>query len=78
VSYNGNSNTGGSAPIDTSSPYIVCSTVTVLGEGTLTRTDYTFANWNTAANGSGTSYSEGNTFTINANTILYAQWTPSA
>ena len=33
--------------------------------------------WNTAANGSGISYSPGNTFTIAASTTLYAQWSPS-
>jgi uncharacterized repeat protein (TIGR02543 family) len=78
VTYNGNTNTSGTAPIDGSSPYSAGSTVTVLGNtGSLTKTGYTFAGWNTAANGSGTSYSPTNTFTINANTNLYAQWTPN-
>ena len=40
-----------------------------------TRTGYTFSGWNTAQNGSGTSYASGATFTGNANTTLYAQWT---
>jgi uncharacterized repeat protein (TIGR02543 family) len=75
VTYNGNTNTSGTIPVDGSSPYAASSTVTVLGNsGTLAKTGYTFAGWNTAANGSGTSYSQGGTFTINANTILYAQW----
>lgn len=82
VTYNGNTNTSGTIPVDSSSPYLTGSTVTVLGNsGTLAKTGYTFAGWNTAANGSGTSYSQGGTFTINANTILYARWTlngPSA
>ena len=82
VMYNGNTNTSGAIPVDGSSPYASSSTVTVLGNsGTLAKTGYTFAGWNTAANGSGTSYSQGGTFTINANTILYARWTlngPSA
>ena len=79
VTYNGNTNTSGNAPVDGSSPYIAGSTVTVLGNtGTpvLVKTGYTFNNWNTAANGSGTSYSPTSTFIINANTTLYAQWTP--
>lgn len=42
------------------------------------KTGYTFAGWNTAVNGSGTSYVSGNTFTIITNTTLYAQWTPNA
>ena len=43
-------------------------------EDRLTRTGYTFDGWNTAANGSGTSYAPTNTFAITGNTILYAQW----
>ena len=74
VTYNGNGNTGGIAPTDPSSPYNSGATVTVLGAGTLTRTGYTFTGWNTAANGSGTSYAPAATFTINSNTTLYAQW----
>ena len=33
-----------------------------------------FKCWNTKANGSGTSYAEGASFTLSANTTLYAQW----
>ena len=40
-------------------------------------TSYTFKNWNTAANGSGTSYASGASFTTDANTTLYAQWNSS-
>ena len=39
-----------------------------------TREGYTFTGWNTAANGSGTAYASGGTFTTNAATTLYAQW----
>ena len=75
VTYNGNTNTSGNEPTDGSSPYIGGSTVTILGNtGTLLKGGYTFSGWNTAADGSGTSYSQGNTFTINANTTLYARW----
>lgn len=76
VTYNGNVNTSGNVPIDTSSPYTSGSTVTVLGNsGSLVKTGFNFAGWNTQENGSGTSYSQGTTFTINADTILYAVWT---
>ena len=76
VTYNGNGNSGGTAPTDGSSPYNYNSTVTVLGNtGTLTKTGYTFSGWNTAANGSGTSYAAAATFFISANTTLYARWT---
>jgi uncharacterized repeat protein (TIGR02543 family) len=78
VTYNGNTNTSGNVPTDGSSPYDSGSTVTVLGNSgspVLAKSGFTFSGWNTAANGSGTSYSQGNTFTINANTTLYARWT---
>lgn len=79
VTYNGNTKTSGNVPSDGSSPYAAGSTVSILGNsGTLIKTDYIFSGWNTAANGSGTSYSEGDTFTINANTILYAKWLDAA
>jgi uncharacterized repeat protein (TIGR02543 family) len=73
--YAGNGNTGGTAPVDPLSPYPNGATVTVLGAGTLARTGYTFNGWNTSANGSGTNYAPAATFTINANTTLYARWT---
>ena len=50
--------------------------MTVLGAGSLIRTGYTFAGWNTAANGSGTAYAASATFMIAAaHVTLYAQWT---
>jgi uncharacterized repeat protein (TIGR02543 family) len=77
VAYNGNTSTGGSVPSDSSSPYNDGSSVTVLGNvGTLVKTGYDFAGWNTAANGTGTSYAPTDTFSIGSDTILYAQWTP--
>lgn len=40
-------------------------------------TSYTFKNWNTAANGSSTSYNAGATYSTNADVTLYAQWNSS-
>ena len=40
-------------------------------------TSYSFRNWNTAANGSGTSYNPGASYTANADVTLYAQWNSS-
>ncbi|MBN2158606.1 MAG: InlB B-repeat-containing protein [Spirochaetes bacterium] len=75
VAYNGNENTGGTAPVD-STGYLAGQTVTVLGPGTLVRTGYSFSGWNTAANGSETSFAAGETFAIGtADVTLYAQWT---
>lgn len=79
VTYNGNTNTSGNVPIDGSSPYSPGSNVTVLGNTgspVLAKSGYTFSGWNIEADGSATSYSQGNTFTINSNITLYAQWTP--
>jgi uncharacterized repeat protein (TIGR02543 family) len=77
VSYSGNGATGGTAPVD-STVYESGATVTVLGNtGSLIRSGYTFANWNTAANGSGTSYNPAATFSITGNVTLYAQWNAS-
>jgi uncharacterized repeat protein (TIGR02543 family) len=78
VTYDNNYSTSGSAPIDELSPYIAGSTVTVLGNpGLLENTGFAFVNWNTERNGDGTSYSEDDTFTINEDTPLFAQWAPT-
>ena len=71
VTYNSNGGTG--TMTDSNSPYNAGSTVTTLSN-TFTKDGYSFTGWNTADNGSGTDYTEGATFTINANTTLYAQW----
>lgn len=39
-----------------------------------TRTGYKFVNWNTKADGSGTAYAAGSTYTANSAVTLYAQW----
>ena len=75
VTYDGNGNTGGTAPVDPNSPYNSGATAGVLGMGTLVRTGYQFSGWNTAANGSGTRYTPAQAFIVNANTTLFAQWT---
>ena len=40
-----------------------------------TWTGHTFSSWNTSPDGTGTSFSPGDTFTIDADTVLYAIWT---
>jgi uncharacterized repeat protein (TIGR02543 family) len=76
VSYNGNNNTGGTVPVDSVGPYLSGATVTVLGNtGNLVRSGYSFSGWNTQANGSGTAYASGSTFTMGSgNVTLFAQW----
>ena len=75
VTYNGNGNTSGSAPADANN-YQQGATVTALGNtGSLVKPGATFAGWNTAADGSGTTYTAGDTFAMgSANIVLYAQW----
>ncbi|MGA2974325.1 MAG: leucine-rich repeat protein [Spirochaetia bacterium] len=78
VTYSGNGSTSGNDPTDTNN-YKQGATVIVLGNtGNLTLSGYNFAGWNTNANGSGTSYAAGATFTMaSANITLYAVWIPS-
>ncbi|WP_206669721.1 InlB B-repeat-containing protein [Paenibacillus luteus] len=76
VTYNGNGSTGGSVPTDSGS-YEQDVTVSVYNNnGNLVRTHYTFAGWNTKADGTGTDYAAGSAFNMGAsNVTLYAQWT---
>ena len=71
VTYNGNGSTGGS----TSSQTKVNGTALTLRSNGFTRTGYTFVRWNTKADGSGTNYAAGASYTTNAALTLYAQWT---
>ncbi len=78
VTYDGNGNTAGAVPTD-ATVYGKDAAATVLGNsGGLSKDGYTFACWNTAADGSGTDYGAGNTFTISSNTTLYAKWQANA
>ena len=76
VKYNGNGNTGGSTA-GSSHTYDTAKGLTANG---FTKTGYTFKNWNTKADGSGTSYADkasvkNLTATNGATVTLYAQWT---
>lgn len=72
VTYNGNGADGGFTTDEASHPS--GSDVTVKTNA-FTKTGYRFNGWNTAANGSGTSYAVGGTIEgISANVTLYAQW----
>ncbi|CAN2183788.1 Listeria/Bacterioides repeat [Candidatus Nanopelagicaceae bacterium] len=78
VAYDGNLKTTGTVPTDASSPYENGATVNVLtNSGVLARTGYTFAGWNTLANGTGTNYlSDGSaTFSVSSTDVtLFAKW----
>lgn len=69
LSYNAN---GGSGSM--SSQTVTEGQAAKLKTNTFTKTGYYFTGWNTKANGSGTSYSDGAYATFYGNTTLYAQW----
>ena len=48
---------------------------TNLSANAFTRVGHTFTGWNTAANGSGTSYADQASYPFTASVTLYAQWT---
>jgi uncharacterized repeat protein (TIGR02543 family) len=77
ISYDANTGTG-SVPASGSYVSGAATAYTVLAKPDgLTKTGSDFIGWNTAANGSGTSYSAGAALTTLANTVLYAQWSAS-
>ena len=74
LKYDGNHNTGGSAPLPKG--YTAGATATVAGNsGDLEKPGYAFAGWNTKPNGSGTTYQPGGSIPMNGDLTLYAQWT---
>ena len=76
LSYDGNGSTNGIVP--KTQEYAKDATVTVsVKPDSLVKTGQKFVSWNTEADGSGTEYVPGASFTISADTILYAQWTPA-
>jgi uncharacterized protein (TIGR02145 family)/uncharacterized repeat protein (TIGR02543 family) len=72
VTYNGNGNTGGSVP--TATTVDSGSTITLSGQGTLTKTGYNFGGWNTNTGGTGTNYNAGASYTVIGNVTLYVKW----
>ena len=79
ANYDGNGNESGNLPVDSNS-YLQGAIVTTKGNtGGLSRTGYTFTKWNTKADGTGTSYAVGDTFSMGASNItLYAMWTDTS
>ena len=69
ISYNANG--GSNAPGNQSKAGNIGIT---LSSSKPTRTGYTFVNWNTKKDGSGTTYKAGAFYNGNANLTLYAQW----
>jgi len=72
ISYAANSGAG-----DMTSQQISAGSPQNLSANAFTRVGYSFKNWNTSADGSGTSYADSAQFSasVTENIILYAQWT---
>jgi uncharacterized repeat protein (TIGR02543 family) len=70
------SNYSGGASDTTQS--IPLSTATALTSNTFNRTGYTFAGWTTNADGTGTSYANGQSVTLTGGITLYAKWTANS
>lgn len=76
VFYLGNGNTSGSENVPTDNiDYYYGSTATVKPQGSMVFPDHYFIVWNTAADGSGTDYEDGDAILMTQNITLYAQWT---
>ncbi len=71
VTFDSNSGTGTMTPQ-------VANVPTALTLNTFTRTGYTFAGWNTLANGTGTTYADGMIYSFAADITLYAKWTANS
>jgi uncharacterized repeat protein (TIGR02543 family) len=77
ISYDPDGATAGTAPADQTK---TAGTDLTLAENTggLARDGFTFSGWNTAEDGSGTSYAEGATYSDDADLTLYAEWNDTA
>lgn len=77
IIYDGNSNTAGTAPTDTNSPYLQDALVAVFpNSGNLARDGYIYDGWNTDTSGTGTNYDGGDMFRSTSDVTLYAKWVP--
>lgn len=78
VSYNGNSNTGGSTSASTGTAYrgykgdVTNASIALRANG-FSRTNYTFYRW-ALNSASGTQYKAGAAISLNANATMYANW----
>lgn len=70
ITYSGNGADSGSVASQTKT----YNTAITLQQNGYTREGYAFTGWNTAADGSGTAYAAGASYTANAAVTLYAQW----
>ena len=73
IIFNGNGNTGGETPKQNIKP----NTTKTINQNSFTKDGYKFVGWNTAKDGSGTSYTNGQEYSAGSGSVritLYAQW----
>jgi uncharacterized repeat protein (TIGR02543 family) len=73
VTYDDNGSTTGTAPTNQTKNYDVALTLAT-NSGTLAKTGFTFSGWNTSADGTGTNYAAGASYTANADITLFSKW----
>jgi uncharacterized protein (TIGR02145 family) len=78
ITYMGNGNTGGTAPVDTNRYTKGEHAAVKKNTGTLTCTGFLFGGWNTKSDGTGINYdpSKDAVIPITSNIVLYASWIP--
>ncbi len=75
ITYNGNGQTSASSTIPATTIIKgVGTTTTLANQGTMLKTGYTFSGWNTRADGTGTNFAPGTTYTTTGNVTLFARW----
>ncbi len=75
ISYVSTLQTSGIVPVDNNN-YLPTSQIPVMQNvGNLVRTNYIFSGWNTAADGSGTTYQPGQNIVSGVSVVLYPLWT---
>ena len=78
LTYDGNGNTGGSVPLDFAAYGAGTQAPVKANTGSLVRTGFTFAGWNSLADGTGISYPATGAITLTmglVNLTLFARWT---
>jgi hypothetical protein len=76
VTFNGNGNTSGNGTVPPKITWSNGQSVTLPLQGNLLKTNYSFSEWNTKDDSTGTNYKAGSIQKLgNANLTLYAKWT---
>ncbi|MFA5744459.1 MAG: InlB B-repeat-containing protein [Candidatus Nanoarchaeia archaeon] len=78
VEYDGNGNTGGTAPVDSNQYYVALNgsvySYTVLSRGDIVKSGYYFIGWAFSASATAPDRYEGQSYTASNNVTLYAVW----